>query len=340
MPPIKLSRRSFLRITALAGLSITALALDRATQPLGLSRTARWLLSGEVKHQFGKPAVVGLAQCHNYDESEIFDCLLDLWHQSDMPDVAGKRILVKPNLIDNIDSHPASTAPQVIGATVDLLDKLGAEEIVVGDGSGFRRDLGSVADAVGLTPVLEKRNVPLVDLNYDDPKPVRTRGGWFLKTNEIWLPRHVREADLIISVPKLKTHHWAEVSLSLKNLFGIVPGIRYGWPKNFLHFNGISFSILGLYQTVANVVSVVDGIIGMEGDGPLFGNPVNHGLLAIGRDPVAVDTTCANLMGFMTDEIFHLFMANWAGVGQGEKIETNGITPELITIPYQRPPVA
>ena len=200
--------------------------------------------------------------------------------------------------------------------------------------------LGLVADATGLTPVLEKRKGPLVDLNYDDPKSVRTRDVLFLKTHEIWLPLQVIEADLIISVPMLKTHHWAEVSLSLKNLFGIVPGVRYGWPKNFRHFKGIAFSILGLYQTVPNVVSVVDGIIGMEGDRPSFGNPVNLGLLVVGLDLVTVDNICVNLMGLMTDEFFHLFLANWAGVGQGKKIDKNGISPALITIPHQRPPSA
>ncbi len=85
-------------------------------------------------------------------------------------------------------------------------------------------------------------------------------------------------------------------------------------------------------------ISIVDGIIGMEGDGPLFGSPVQHGVLAMGRDPVAVDNICANLMGFSSDDIGHLFLANWAGVGQGEKIITTGISPDQITIPYENPP--
>jgi len=176
-----------------------------------------------------------------------------------------------------------------------------------------------------------------VDLDYDDPRPVPLADGWFPGIRDLWLPRHVREAQLIVSVPKLKTHHWAGVSLSLKNLFGIVPGTRYGWPKNILHINGITASILGLYETVRPMVSVVDGIVGMEGDGPLFGSAVAHGLLAVGRDPVAVDATCARLMGFSLKDIPHLAAADWAGVGQTARIETRGASEQLIRR-YERPP--
>ena len=156
--------------------------------------------------------------------------------------------------------------------------------------------------------------------------------------DQIWFPHHVRNADLIISVPKLKTHHWTGVSLSMKNLFGTIPGARYGWPKNFLHFNGIPLSILGVYQSIPKTISIVDGIVGMEGDGPLFGSPVSHGVLIMGQDPVAVDSICADIMGFNSGEIDYLFLANWAGVGQGENIITRGISTEDVTIPYEKPP--
>jgi uncharacterized protein (DUF362 family) len=124
----------------------------------------------------------------------------------------------------------------------------------------------------------------------------------------------------------------------MKNLFGTIPGSRYGWPKNFLHINPIPLSILGVHQTIPKTISIIDGIIGMEGDGPLFGNPVQHGLIAISQDPVAADSTCTRLMGMDPDAIEYLFLANWAGLGNGEKIITTGVAPESITIPYQEPP--
>ena len=338
MPPVQINRKDFIRLATLIGVGGAAVYLNHALQPFGLTRAAGWMLTGEIRRRSGKPSIVGLGRCEEYHQQEIYECLRELWEISDMPDVSGKRVLIKPNHIDIVEPHPVTTAPQVIGAVVDLLRDLGAEEIVVGEGSGFRRDLGSVADASGLTSVLEKRKIPLVDLNYDDPRPLHTRGNWFLDLDRIWFPRHVRNADLIISVPKLKTHHWTGVSLSLKNLFGTVPGSRYGWPKNILHFNRIPLSILGVYRSLPKTVSIVDGIIGMEGDGPLFGTPVDHGLLAMGQDPVAVDSVCAQLMGFSVDEIEYLYLANWAGVGQGEKVITTGVSPESITIPYEKAP--
>src|SRR4030042_877193 len=112
---------------------------------------------------------------------------------------------------------------------------------------------------------------------------------------------------------------------------------RYGWPKNIIHMNGISPVILGLYQSLPPVVSVIDGIVGMEGNGPLFGKPVQHGLLAAGCDPLAVDIICAQLMGFSIDTIPHLSGGAWAGVGQARRIETRGVSPDQLQRHYASP---
>jgi uncharacterized protein (DUF362 family) len=97
-------------------------------------------------------------------------------------------------------------------------------------------------------------------------------------------------------------------------------------------------SILGVYHILPPVVAVIDGIVGMEGDGPLFGKPVSHGLLAAGRDAVAVDVTCAQLMGFSVDSVPHLALAAWAGLGQAWRIEIRGASRERLQRHYQPPP--
>jgi uncharacterized protein (DUF362 family) len=334
-----MSRRTFLRLTVLASIGAGAAIIDQSVQPVGIVRLLRWLARGRVHQLTGQTAIVGLQHCPSYDD-DLAACLYDLWQMSDMPAVAGKRVLLKPNLVDSIEGHPASTAPELVDAAIDVLRRLGTAELVVGDGPAFRRDAWPVVEATGLAPVLARRKVPFVDLNYDEPKPVATRNGWFLEEQQLWLPRHVREADLVVSLPKLKTHHWAEVSLSLKNLFGVIPGTCYGWPKNLLHINGIPLSILGLYEILPPVVSVVDGIVGMEGDGPLFGTPVNHGLVAVGQDPVAVDATCAELMGLSVEDVTYLRLAKWAGVGQSRAIEVRGATKGSLSMTYKPPPRA
>ena len=147
MPP-QMSRRTFLRLALLLGTGVAALGLDRATQPAGLARVLPWLARGQVQRLAGRPARVGLASCSSYDDAR--DCIADLWRQSAMPTVAGKRVLVKPNLLDIIEGHPVTTAPEVIAAVLDVLAELGAAELVVGDGSAFRRDAWPVVEASGL----------------------------------------------------------------------------------------------------------------------------------------------------------------------------------------------
>ena len=326
-----------MRLAALAGIGVGAAIIYRNTEPFGVGNYLRWMARGKKQQYFGDPGVVSLGECPSY-QGNVLACLRKLWQQSEMPAVKGKRVLIKPNLVDSIENYPATTAPEIIGAVAELLIELGAKEVMIGDGPCFRRDAWPVVEGSKLAPILGAKNFRFLDLNYDDPRPVPIRDGWFRNSSVLWLPRSVLEADVIVSVPKLKTHHWAGVSLSLKNLFGVVPGARYGWPKNFLHINGIAASILGLYQTLPPVVAVIDGIVGMEGDGPLFGKPVHHGLLAVGRDPVAVDIICAQLMGISIESVQHLALAGWAGIGQAHRIEIRGVDRTKLQRHYQPPP--
>jgi uncharacterized protein (DUF362 family) len=163
-----------------------------------------------------------------------------------------------------------------------------------------------------------------VDLNLDEVHPVnlRTRAS---KLKQLYLPRTVLEADYVVSVPKLKTHHWVGATLSLKNMFGIVPGCCYGWPKNVLHWAGITPSILDLNSTVRPDFAIVDGIIGMEGNGPIQGSPKPSGVLILGDDPVAVDATCARVMGLAPERIDYLAKAGvLLGHLKPEKIQQLG----------------
>src|SRR5207253_1539932 len=125
----------------------------------------------------------------------------------------------------------------------------------------------------------------------------------------------VAEADVLISMPKLKTHHWAGVTLSLKNLFGTLPGICYGWPKNELHWRGISNSIIDIALTNTPQLAVVDGIVGMEGDGPLNGVAKQMGVLVMGNDLVAVDATCCRLMKLAPEKLAYLSLGQVKRLG-------------------------
>lgn len=331
-----ISRRAFIRLALLGGIGAGAIYIQHQTSGLGLLNFLRWSIRGQLQ-RFKSPAIVGLSKCTSYDE-DLVSALRELWNISEMPAVDGKSILVKPNLLDVIDENLATTHPKMVGAVIDLLAELGASKIVVGDGSAFRRDTYSVVKSCGLAQVLEAHGVSFIDLNYDELVPVKVRDGWIRSTDTLWLPRYVTEADYIVSIPKLKTHHWAGVTLSLKNLLGVIPGSRYGWTKYIIHANGINATILGLYQSLPKVISIVDGITGMEGNGPLFGKPVEHGMLAMGSDPLSVDVICTQLMGFSVDSIPHLQGAIMAGIGQGFKIKTRGTPLEELQKHYEASP--
>ena len=107
-------------------------------------------------------------------------------------------------------------------------------------------------------------------------------------------------------MPKIKTHHWSGVTLSMKNMFGVVPGARYGWPKNILHWKGIQESILDLCATVPVHFVIADGIVAMEGNGPLNGKPRFLEKIVLADDLVAADASCVRLMGFEPSRIVHI----------------------------------
>ena len=107
-------------------------------------------------------------------------------------------------------------------------------------------------------------------------------------------------------MPKVKTHHWSGVTLSMKNLFGVVPGAKYGWPKNILHWRGIQQSVVDICATVPVQFVIADGIVAMEGNGPLAGSSRHLGSVVLSDDPVAADATCARLMGFDPDRVAHI----------------------------------
>jgi uncharacterized protein (DUF362 family) len=112
-------------------------------------------------------------------------------------------------------------------------------------------------------------------------------------------------------MPKIKAHHWAGITLSMKNMFGVIPGSCYGWPKNVLHWRGIHESILDICATVPIHFVIADGIVAMEGNGPLHGTsrPLNTVVLA--DDAVAADFTCSRLMGLNPMAVPHLREASY-----------------------------
>ena len=240
-------------------------------------------------------------------------------------ELKGKRILLKPNLVETAAGAPhINTHPLVLRGAIEAFLKLGAGAVMVAEGPGHRRDTLAVYEESGLADVLTEDGIPFHDVNYVTGETVPNLGRQS-KLKTLTFPMLFKEVDWIVSVAKMKTHHWAGATLSMKNLFGVMPGIYYGWPKNILHQVGIENSILDINATLKPHFAIVDGIVGMEGDGPIMGDPKKAGVLVMGRNPAAVDATCCRIMGIDPYKVSYLERAdNWLGpIGEGS-IEQRG----------------
>jgi uncharacterized protein (DUF362 family) len=252
------------------------------------------------------PSRVAIRHSLNY-ESDLAAVLFETLREFDLP-VRGKTVLLKPNFVGSDPLGMVNTHPAVVYAARESFLRLGAASVLVGEGPALERDTQAVIESVSIREYLNPLSEIFVDLNVDDVAlvPLRTHAS---RLKELYLPKTVLGADFLVSLPKMKTHHWAGVTLSLKNMFGVVPGSCYGWPKNLLHWAGINRAILDINAAVRPDFAIVDGIIGMEGNGPIQGQAKQCGLLVAGNDPVAVDATCARIMGLLPEKIDYLARA-------------------------------
>jgi len=276
------------------------------------------------EHSARQAVFIAKAKDYSCNISEIIRCgmkELGLGRR----EIRGKRILLKPNLMEPHAQHGhITTHPSVVQAAAEAFFSLGAVKVIVAEGAGNCRDVHFVLEESGLNDVLTQEKLPFVDCNDAHVHAVQNLGG-LTSLEKLWLPQLILQVDMVVSVAKMKTHHWAGVTLSMKNLFGLMPGIIYGWPKNVLHSEGIEPSILDIAATVRPDFAIVDGIIGMEGDGPILGNPISSGVIVMGRSAVAVDATCCRIMGIDPEKIDYLQAAdNWLGVIDDNKIKQRG----------------
>ena len=307
-----MKRRSLVGAAALA--ATAGLAIHQA-------KTSR------VPYRRPRRSHVAILRCDRYERTpETVERGLQLVK----PSVQGKRVLLKPNLVEYSQAAPINTHPVLIAAVIDGLYRLGAASVVVAEGPGHIRDTDLLLHESGLQAQLDMlKRASFVDLNFDSVERVLPGTG-LTQLAEIWLPTTVQSADIVISMPKIKTHHWAGVTLSLKNSFGLLPGSIYGWPKNVLHWQGIDNSIVELAVSVPIQFVIADGIEAMEGNGPLHG-PMRHlGCLVFADDPVAADAICCRLMGIDPRRVRHLQMASPLGNLDTANIEQRGESVERV----------
>jgi uncharacterized protein (DUF362 family) len=235
----------------------------------GASAVRRLCSTGRLRDRRKSRSRVAILHADSYD-GPLEHTLIEGLRLFDLS-LRGKTVLLKPNLVEYIPGTEVNTDHRLVGAAASAFLALGAKSVLVGEGPGHQRDSVLVLAESGLEAELQTRRIQFLDLNRDEIQQVPLQTA-FTGLDRLWLPRTVLASDVLVSMPKVKTHHWAGVTLSMKNLFGVVPGVAYGWPKNLLHCKGIDRSILDINAAVPAHFVIADGIIGMEGNGPLHGS--------------------------------------------------------------------
>ena len=285
----------------------TAAGVAAAGAGIALSGTLKEKKAPEPRHW--PVSRVSIVKAPAYD-MRVYDTVYRLVAEHN-PDVRGKRIVLKPNLVEFDASTAINTHPMIVHAAYEAFHRLGAADVRIAEGPGHRRGTLDLADAAGYFSTVPKFEEAFTDLNLDDvakrviPEPLS-------QLKSLYLPHTVLDCDLLVSLPKMKTHHWTGATLAMKNLFGLVPGGVYGWPKNVLHWAGLQQSIVDLHHLFPRQFTIVDGIVGMEGNGPIQGTPKHAGVLVAGTDVVGVDATCCRTMGINPKSIEYLTLARGA----------------------------
>lgn len=251
---------------------------------------------------------------------------------------AHSRVLIKPNIASADRSGTGRiTDARVTEAVAKIVLERNPRSVIIAEGSAVGYDFPDLQDTMnaleesGTKEVAERLRVPLIDLNRDAHREIPIPDPLVMKS--VRIAATVLQSDVLISVPVLKTHIRSAVTLSLKNMKGVMPGAE----KKKTHRVGLELAIADLNSVVKPHFAVVDGLVGMEGLWEIPDDSVPVGIVGAGRDPVAVDSVFARVMGVRLEEVMHLQYCARKGLGvcQAGEIETAGLTISSVCRPFR-----
>lgn len=271
---------------------------------------------------------VSIIKCSDYDKKSIYNSVKEAVNLAGgMEFVKGKKVLLKPNLLaPSKPEQSVTTHPEVVRAVIKLAYENGAASVAVGDSPGIGTQ-EIIYNMTGIKKVVEEEGAVIA--NFKDKIDVENHKGKLVKKFE--LAKAVEEAEVIISIAKLKTHGMTYFTGSMKNLFGTVPGIlkpqfHYKFPDK----RDFAEMIVDLNVAIKPHFGIIDGVMGMEGNGPRSGNKRFIGVIMASKDLTALDSTACRVVGINPEKIIMLKIAGEREVGKieesnievcGEKIE-------------------
>jgi uncharacterized protein (DUF362 family)/ferredoxin len=280
---------------------------------------------------------VSVVKCTNYDEEEVLKVLrnsIDLIGGIRSFVRKGDRVLLKPNLLyGKAPEKAVTTHPSIVKGMIQIVREAGGSPFI-----GDSPSIGSVeraAEKAGIKRVADDNGCPVVEFNKPILPPKGT--GRFFKQLEI--DEKVLEADVVINLPKWKTHGMMLLTLGVKNLFGCVPGSR----KALWHLKAgedrklFAQMLIDLYRIIRPSLTILDGIVGMEGNGPGSGDPISLGLILASRDALPLDQVVCDLLSLSRRALMTNQVAIEEGMGR-DGIEVVGERLEEVRIPHFRLP--
>ena len=278
-------------------------------------------------------AAVAFRACKAYDAAlpAALDRLMDDlggWEQR-IP--RGTSVLVKPNLLtDRTPEEAVTTHPALLRAVISRLQACGAS-VTVGDSPASAAQLARVWERTGVEAVCRELGVPLVSFEQRTARAV-TRGGFTFQ-----VAADALDAQLIVNLPKVKTHRLTTLTAAVKNLYGTLPGYQKTQRhKEYPHPAAFGRYVRALVDTLPPVMTITDGVIGMEGEGPSSGTPVALGFLAASMNPVALDLALCRALRIPARRVPYLVDDLAAGAEAGLRLV--GTPLEDLSLPAIRLP--
>jgi len=256
--------------------------------------------------------------------NEIHDCLKESGCLARIE--SSDSIVIKPNLITDNPAYiesGANTSMAVLRSLLRIIRNTRPDaRIVIGESDVGTKVKGRILSEayriMGFHALCEEFNVTAVNFSEEEKLKIPLEKGLYFK--EITVPAEAFKADLIIDIPKIKTHKYARLTCSLKNMFGMIPN-----PKRVIYHNHLDEAIVDINQAFGRkTIALVDGIVSMEGNGPVYGTPVKTNVILSSTDLVALDYVVARMIGLDPDEIPYIAMAERVGLGRTKDIQTIG----------------
>lgn len=331
---------------------------------LSLGTAAGSLLSGCSKNEVnGKPEVVSVVQIRNDRVDLAVEEAIDLLGGIETVAKNKHTIMLKPNLVT--ESPECTTNPAIVKTLATMMQRSG-KEVLIGEASAGAQDF-NVKDEVtyrtrdpeilndmqryvfsklGYADLADALGTPLLNLHSGQMTEVMVPDGFVF--DKIVLHQSLADIDLLCSVPMMKTHTLATVTLGMKNLIGLYPGTVYYSVRSWLHEKaamaespGIAFETIDMVRATKLGLTVIDGSTAMEGEGPVAGPLVPMNVIIAGTNPLATDLVAADLMSISPQEVPTFVWAHRSGLGPGNvnDVEIRGARPQDVRRRFRRPKV-